>query len=168
AHTLALTPDDKIVLAGVRDGNNLSPQYAAPLARLNADGSFDNSFSGDGTELFTSPDAGPEGINVEAINDIALGADGKILLALDARAGAPQDTTAFAATLLSNGSLDTFSEGFESEAQAIAIAEASAGTLVVGVVPLGETFSEIFELSGDGSSVMTLPDVATDTGSLVT
>lgn len=48
SHVVAM-PDGKIILAAMKDRETVDSQYTTPvLIRLNADGSYDNSFSGDG------------------------------------------------------------------------------------------------------------------------
>ena len=74
---MALQPDGRIVSAGTRFSSDES-DFA--LARLNADGSLDPSFAGDGlktTGFAVAGNAQP----ADSAADVALGSDGRILVA---------------------------------------------------------------------------------------
>jgi uncharacterized delta-60 repeat protein len=98
ATAVAVQADGKIVVAGYTDagaGTTLNP-FDFAVARLNADGSPDNTFSGDG--LFTYNWG-----NDDRVNAVALQSDGKIVLVGQWAGGAPD----FAIMrLTADGSLD--------------------------------------------------------------
>ncbi len=99
AYAMALQSDGKIVAAGsaVIDG---SEQFA--LARYNPNGKLDASFDGDG-KVITNFFSGPS----EAINDIVIQGDGKIVAAGSASANGSSSKFQFAlARYNTNGSLD--------------------------------------------------------------
>ena len=99
AYAMKLQNDGKIVAAGsaVIDG---SEQFA--LARYNSNGKLDASFDGDG-KVITNFFSGPS----EAINDIAIQGDGKIVAAGSASANGSSSQFQFAlARYNTNGSLD--------------------------------------------------------------
>jgi uncharacterized delta-60 repeat protein len=103
AQGVAITSDDKVVLVGYRSGENLSPTHAVPVARLNANGSFDSTLSGDGTALLSLPSE--HEFHFHSLADVAISQDGKILITggvehLDAG-------VAFVGRLLSDGSFDS-------------------------------------------------------------
>ena len=104
ASALAIQPDGKIVLAGrATDGNN--SQFG--VARLHADGTLDTTFSGDGKQTIGF-DLG--GSLHDAVSDIALQPDGRIVLVGEAQQypSFPLGGAIFAAArLLANGNLDT-------------------------------------------------------------
>ena len=72
AYAVALQPDGRIVLAGDGWGTDGFPHFA--VARLNADGSLDDTFGGDGVV------ATPFGVK-GSLRGVAVQADGKILVA---------------------------------------------------------------------------------------
>jgi len=83
ATSVAVQPDNKIVLGGFTT-NASGTDFA--LVRLNADGSFDTNFDGDG-KVFT-----PIGNSSDAINSVAIQPDGKIVAAGVASNGTTTDT----------------------------------------------------------------------------
>ncbi len=96
ANSLVLQPDRKLVIAGFWNDR-------ATLWRLNADGSFDTRFSGDGVVSMAT--------EASTINRIVLQPDGKILAAGFVRPSSFL-TTSYASVLMvarfnANGSLDT-------------------------------------------------------------
>jgi uncharacterized delta-60 repeat protein len=178
ALTIAIAPADKVLLAGRRDGHGLLPEYAAPLARLNSDGTFDSSFDGDGTELLSVPLPMEDGrvnwdaaINVEAINDIEVASDGKILLALDAFYSNAQDRSPFAVRLLANGVVDIsfINGGFdapETEYTANAVGEPEPGIVWLAMTSdYARSYpgSRIYEIAGQTEQRVTQPEL-TDFG----
>ena len=72
-YTMAIQADGKIIAAG--SSNSSSTDYAFSLARLNADGSFDNSFGSSG-KVVTSI-----GLSAAEIFAVAIQSDGKIIAA---------------------------------------------------------------------------------------
>ncbi len=101
ARSVAIQPDGKIVIAG--EGTNGSTNnFALALIRLNADGSLDNSFSGDGKVLETNV--------LGRAFAVALQPDGKILAAgdipLDAQ-GTGISGEMFVTRLHADGTVDT-------------------------------------------------------------
>lgn len=100
-YAIAVQTDGKIVAAGsASDGANNNAQFA--LARYNADGGLDTTFSGDGkltTEIFGGQDYAYA---------VAVQADGKIVAAGSANINAASSFTVFALVRYNaNGSLDT-------------------------------------------------------------
>jgi uncharacterized delta-60 repeat protein len=93
-HTVAVQPDGKIIIGGVANQD-------LALVRLNNDGSFDNTFDGDGK--VTTHIAG-----VDEIYSIVLQNDGKIVAA-GSSSGGTQDMVV--ARYLSNGTLDNTFDG---------------------------------------------------------
>jgi len=77
AYDAAIQADNKIVIAGVAQGNIKAPLVAV-VARFNVDGSLDSTFSGDGWNTLQLPN----GISSNA-NAIAIQPDGKILIGGD-------------------------------------------------------------------------------------
>ncbi|MGL6074568.1 MAG: FG-GAP-like repeat-containing protein [Fimbriiglobus sp.] len=97
---IALQADGKIVVAGyVQDS---ATDFDFGVARLNIDGSLDNTFSGDGRQT-TFFDLG--GTNVDKANAIAIQADGKILVGGVAEAGGAGNNFAIV-RYLSTGATD--------------------------------------------------------------
>jgi uncharacterized delta-60 repeat protein len=103
SESLAIQTDGKIVAAGAASlGTDNPPVFA--LARYNADGSLDSTFSGDGklTTQFTATEGG------DIAWGVALQTDGKIVAAGHASFGAHGGNSRFAlARYDSDGSLDT-------------------------------------------------------------
>ena len=90
ARGAALQPDGKIVLVGSSD-------YRAAVARLNPNGSFDTTFSGDGKKIFGW---GP----ISVVMDVRVLPNGKLLLA---GYSGPEGGNMQVARMNSNGALDT-------------------------------------------------------------
>ena len=113
ANAVAIQPDGKIIAAGWTDGTPIYVNNEVvgfnnrifALARYNTDGTLDKSFDVDGlvsTKLRTDPKS-----NEDTISDIALQADGKIVVtgwSYDAEANGYDFATV---RYLSNGALDT-------------------------------------------------------------
>ena len=100
ATSLALQPDGKIVVGGYTNFSGAGTNFDFAVARLNPDGSLDNTFSGDGKFTY---DWG----NDDRVHALALQPDGKIVLVGQWAGSAPD----FAIMRLNtNGTLDnTFS-----------------------------------------------------------
>ena len=101
---VVLQPDEKIVCAG-GGGDSFSSNFQ--ISRLNADGSPDNAFDGDGHVAIDFAGSG------DGAYDLALQPDGKIIAAGRSRTS-PADGTSdnYALTrILPNGSLDTTFDG---------------------------------------------------------
>jgi len=99
ADFLAIMPGDKILLVG---SGSTAGVFAA--ARLKTDGSFDNTFSGDGTETLTfTADGG--GFKVASVNAISAAANGDVFFAGDVGDG--DRGRPYVARILPDGSLDT-------------------------------------------------------------
>ena len=79
ANAVAVQPDGKIVVAGFAEVNAIDSDFA--LARYNADGTLDTSFSADG---IVTTDLGTESDDARAL---AIQPDGKIVLAGDTDQG---------------------------------------------------------------------------------
>ena len=71
---VALAPGGKIVVAGT-SGDSIGGVGQAAVARLNADGTLDRTFDGDGRQVF-DPAGGRHSVNA-----VLVGADGRVLLA---------------------------------------------------------------------------------------
>jgi len=103
ATAVAIQADGKIVVAGYTDagaGTTLNP-FDFAVARFNADGSLDNTFSGDGKFTYNWG-------NDDRVNAVAIQSDGKIVLVGQWAGGAPD----FAIMrLTTDGSLDTSFNG---------------------------------------------------------
>jgi uncharacterized delta-60 repeat protein len=152
--------DGRIVVVGRRAdryvGTGSLPDFA--LARLNSDGSLDESFSGDGRQ---TTDFSPAGDQATAV---ALQPDGRIVVA--GSAGAPGAADFAVARYNADGSLDTsFSAdgrltidfGEESASSGVAVAGDGA-IVVVGVAGVGRDADfALARLNADGS-----PDTAFD------
>lgn len=108
--TIAIQPDHKILVAGMKFTSQ--PQTGTmAILRLNANGSPDGSFSGDGlqTVAFDAPGAS---ISIDAASNILLQNDGKIVLVGNVTKHFPSNILVdiAVARLTANGSLDnTFS-----------------------------------------------------------
>jgi uncharacterized delta-60 repeat protein len=122
AEAVAVQPDGKLVVAGSANGS--SSVFA--VVRYDSDGSLDPGFSGDGIQLTAFADGTAIG------RDVAIGADGRIVVAGTNRGTGGPATVAFAlARYDTDGTLDdTFSgdgmqttsvRAFEDEARAVAI-----------------------------------------------
>jgi uncharacterized delta-60 repeat protein len=94
AASVAVQPDGQIVLAGTSLNANNSGEFS--LARLNADGTLDISFAGDGTALFSVGASYAEG------RSLALQSDGKMVLA-----GSQASGDVSVIRVNADGSLDT-------------------------------------------------------------
>ena len=150
---LAIQGDGKIVIVGSAGATNISQDFA--LARYNADGSLDTSFSGDGTQ---TTDLG--GTNVAS--GVAIQGDGKIVAVGEAEPGTSGDDFALA-RYNPNGSLDTtFSSdgkqttdfGFGADDAANGIAVQGDGKIVaVGLASGGATGTDfaLARYNPDGS-----------------
>ena len=102
AHAVAVQPDGKILVGGASFDNGLG--YLFLMVRYNADGTLDNSFSGDGWRT-DNIGAGSE----DRILSIAVQADGKIIAA--GRAGNGTDQDIALARYNADGSLDNSFSG---------------------------------------------------------
>ena len=101
AYSLAIQPDGKIVVAG--NGVNFTTSFRGlAIVRLNADGSLDTTFDGDGKAT------APYG-NFGIIRSVALQADGKIVLAGDLSDGT--DSNSLFYRYNPDGSPDTSFDG---------------------------------------------------------
>ena len=104
ANSVVIQNDGKILLAGSWDGG--FSDFA--LARLNADGTLDNTFSGDGRANFTFNNPVSTFGAAEFAYSVKLLADGKILVVGDTNTNtANGDTDVAIARLNSDGNLDT-------------------------------------------------------------
>lgn len=122
-HAMAVRPDGRIVLAGGAVGNYL------PVASLNADGTPDTTFGGNGLALIPLADFGSF-TNATGMG-VALQPDGKVVVAGYASGGSTTFGDFIAARLNTNGTLDTsFSgdgvdafnfSGYEGQANDVAI-----------------------------------------------
>jgi uncharacterized delta-60 repeat protein len=138
ATTAVLQPDGKLLVGGTTREDNAN--YNIVLIRLNANGSLDTSFDGDGIVKTDLPSSD------ERVNDMLLRADGKIVVGGSSFAGMQR---MFVARYNSNGSPDT---GFDGDGIAItafsegvttgdAIAQQTDGKIViVGALGVGGTF----------------------------
>jgi uncharacterized delta-60 repeat protein len=100
ARSLVVQSDGKIILAGHAD-QGAAGGYNFAAARLDANGSLDTSFAGDGK--VTIDFAG----DYESADAVALQSDGKIVLAGQANEGAAGGTNFAVARFNSDGTLDT-------------------------------------------------------------
>lgn len=73
ARAVAIQPDGKIVVAGVSD-DWTAANYDFVVCRYNANGTLDNTFSGDGKERTTVSN------NIEFVSSVAIQSDGKIVV----------------------------------------------------------------------------------------
>lgn len=107
-HAVAIQADGKIVAAGFNDGG--LPDFA--IVRLNPDGSLDGTFNSNGIQSF-SFGAGFGGH--EQVNDLAIQADGKIVVVGFTDEGTPvtdgSQRVAAIARLNTDGSLDATFDG---------------------------------------------------------
>ncbi|HLM02277.1 MAG TPA: FG-GAP-like repeat-containing protein [Pyrinomonadaceae bacterium] len=105
-----LQPDGKIVLAGIVTGE-IPSELDFALARLNADGSIDTTFDGDGK---TSTTFSPNNLN-ELARAIALAPDGKLVVTGDYQVPTSGDVQGHSDIAVArynpNGSLDTSFDG---------------------------------------------------------
>ncbi|MGZ4308066.1 MAG: Ig-like domain-containing protein [Gaiellaceae bacterium] len=98
AHTVAIQPDGKIVVAGVANNSTCNPGTSFQdfaVVRYNSDGSLDTTFSGDGKAFANN--------NFDEAWAVALQSDGKIVVA--GKTGSVPDS--MVARFNSDGSLDT-------------------------------------------------------------
>jgi uncharacterized delta-60 repeat protein len=96
--SIALQPDGKIVVAGDTDAKATATNpHDMAVARLNADGSLDKTFNGTGQKAI---DFG----KTDGVNDVAVQADGKIVVAGTALIGNDEDFAV--ARLTAGGKLD--------------------------------------------------------------
>jgi uncharacterized delta-60 repeat protein len=149
----AIQGNGKLVVVGSAGANNISQDLA--LARYNADGSLDTSFSGDGTQ---TTDLGGS----DEAADVALQGDGKIVAAGIASGGATGDDFALA-RYNPDGSLDTgFSGdgmqttdfGFGADDEANGVVLQGDGKIVAAGVASGGPTGDDFALArydADGS-----------------
>ncbi len=124
----ALQADGKLVIGGWAD-HGIPGAGDIFLARLNANGSLDSSFAGDGILQFSTP-----GVN-ETLQDLAIQPDGKIIAVGRTDIGG-SGTDFMAIRLLPTGNLDT---AFDSDGTMIFIrptTDENANTLTIG--PDGE------------------------------
>ena len=99
ANSVSIQADGKIVLAGYTSTGNTSSYFA--LARYNADGSLDNTFSSDGKQTTDF------GFYAETGNAAAIQSDGKIVIAGSVFTGSNYDSVDFAvARYNTDGTLD--------------------------------------------------------------
>ena len=138
-HTISIQPDGKIIIGGYISNYNLTPIFH--LARLNVDGSIDNSFNVN------------TGVN-GTIESVATQTDGKILIGgwfweFD---GSSKNKLA---RLNPNGSLDTtfdIGSGFDNAVQSISIQD--DGKIIIGGLfnsYNGQSKSKIVRLNIDGT-----------------
>lgn len=73
AYTVTVQPDGKLLLAGTSDTGGFSQDFS--IVRLNADGSLDTTFSGNGKATF------PVGEENDSVRSVAVQSDGRIVLA---------------------------------------------------------------------------------------
>jgi uncharacterized delta-60 repeat protein len=99
-NSLAIQPDGKIVVAGLSSNGS---DYDFSLIRLNADGSLDTSFDGDGKLIV------PLGSSEDYGQSLSLQPDGKILVAGYSYNGTNYDVSLIRLNV--NGSLDTSFDG---------------------------------------------------------
>jgi uncharacterized delta-60 repeat protein len=101
AASIALQPDGKILAAGNSSISLFNDDCA--VIRYNTDGSLDTSFDGDGKVYISF------GNLIEALGDVAIQPDGKIVAAgfKSNNSGSPTDEDIVVARLNTNGSLDT-------------------------------------------------------------
>ncbi|HEX8733838.1 MAG TPA: FG-GAP-like repeat-containing protein, partial [Pyrinomonadaceae bacterium] len=110
AQSSVLQPDGKIVLAGVTTGE-IASELDFALARLNADGSLDTGFDGDGRTITTFS---PNNLN-ELARAIALAPDGKLVVTGDYQVPTSGDVQGHSDIAVArynpNGSLDASFDG---------------------------------------------------------
>ncbi|MCX7262695.1 MAG: hypothetical protein NTX67_08030 [Burkholderiales bacterium] len=150
ASAMMLQADGKILVAGT-SFNNVGTDFS--LIRLNANGSLDTSFSGDGKAIISVG----EGWMDDVGSAMTLQADGKILVAGSSRGN---NTDFSLIRLNANGSLDT---SFDGDGIALIGAGASFGTgraislqadgkiLVAGSSDLGGNKFSLIRLNANGS-----------------
>ena len=155
AFALAIQPDGKIVVAGYEFNFTSGTESNFAVARTNGDGTLDNTFDSDGkvsTDFLT---------NNDTAFDVALQADGKIVVAgtKDIAEGSSQDFAV--ARYNENGSLDTSfgsagkvsTDFFSNLDDAKAVAIQTDGKIVVGgsAVTLTNTSFALARYRSDGS-----------------
>jgi uncharacterized delta-60 repeat protein len=138
-HKMAIQPDGKILIGGDFTQVNSTPRQS--VARLNADGTLDAAFN---------PLGGANG----SVYDLAVQADGKILIGGDFT-GVNFDTTKkYLARLNSDGSLDTsFAPVISAKLRAVRI-ETSGKILVGGITDanvLSPIPGKLYRLNADGT-----------------
>ncbi len=155
-HALAIQNDGKVVVVG-------STGSSIAVARLNAGGSFDTTFSGDGKATFTAPSAS----DMEGW-DVALQPDGKIVIVGTAVIGGGEQFAVL--RLNSNGSVNTAFHGdgwstfdFGADSVGHAVVIQPDGRIVVGgstdtssaiaVARLDANGSLDTSFSGDGKAI---------------
>ena len=148
---ISIQSDGKIMLAG---GSKISGYYQAGLARLNADGTFDTSFDGDGKkEITISTGADAQLDRVEVLSN------GKILSSGRTSNGSNSDGILF--QLNSDGSMDsgfgssgivTFDSGGDDAFMHFAI-DSNGRIIVAGRTPGAGSFSDglIWRFNSNGS-----------------
>lgn len=151
AYALALQPNGKILVAGFTSAGATGKD--ATVYRLNANGSFDTSFSGDGKRLINSR-------GNERASALALQSDGKIVVAgLTSAGDTGKDATVY--RLKANGSFDkSFSGdgkrlidlGGDEAAEALAV-QSDGKILVAGFTSAGNTGKDatVFRLNANGN-----------------
>ncbi|HEY0678988.1 MAG TPA: T9SS type A sorting domain-containing protein [Chitinophagaceae bacterium] len=130
ASAVAIQQDGKIVIGGVSRANMFSGDFA--LLRLNHDGSFDNTFSGDGMVI---TDLGGHG---DQLNSICIQPDGKIIAAGSSDANFTYQPNFAIIRYNANGTLDNTFSG--------------DGLLITKVVSDNETIKQIL-IQPDGKIV---------------
>ncbi|CAM3392769.1 T9SS type A sorting domain-containing protein [Flavobacterium longum] len=131
-YDVAVQPDGKIVVIGVIDGPSSTNDQAVGATRLNADGTLDTTFNGNGQLVFDFADA------INHPNAVALQDDGKILIA--GYTGASSAANDFAIVRLNpDGSFDTTFDtdgkariNVQGDDRARAMAIAPDGKIIVG------------------------------------
>ncbi|MFA6603628.1 MAG: delta-60 repeat domain-containing protein [Patescibacteria group bacterium] len=130
ANSLAIQPDGAIVVAG---NSTLSGNSDFALVRYNADGSLDTAFDGDGKATLDF------GTNYDAVNSVAVQADGKIIAGGSAYFGANGSYMFALARYNADGSLDTAFDGdgklttaISLSAQAYSIMIQTDGKIIAG------------------------------------
>jgi uncharacterized delta-60 repeat protein len=102
--SVVVQPDGRIVVGGTLTGAN----YDAIVYRLNPDGGPDTSFDGDGKATLSFGVSGSDSTD-DLVNDVAVQADGRIVVA--GRAVGGTDAHTGAARLTADGALDTSFSG---------------------------------------------------------
>lgn len=151
----AIQSDGKIVVAGGTYQSPTGVNRDMAVARFNPDGTLDSTFNGDGT-LFIDVDQGGE-----YVSSVAVGPDGKIVIAGDTRPKSPCGTdcaTKFVIVRLdSAGNLDTTFDGDGivvipySQQQRGSVAIQPDNKIIVGGGQYFPGFAHIVRLDVDGS-----------------
>lgn len=148
----ALQPDGKIFLGGGRISAT-APTGLNVAWRFNTNGTLDNSFSG---QLYTSA-------NLVYIYDVALQADGKILVGGNYNTGS--GIKSFLARLNSNGSIDsTFQVPEETDKQISAVKVLASGKILILKMTFATPYRSLVQrLNADGSTDSTFNTAGAET-----